>query len=72
MFAARYKKIGLKIGYYRRMRELTQVQLADKVGITSTYLSRIERGETCGTSLSVYWQIADALGVTFEDLSKDD
>lgn len=71
VFASRYKNIGLKIGYYRRMRGLTQEQLAEKVGISLTYIGRIERGATSGAALSVYWRIAEALDVTFEDLSRE-
>jgi len=72
MFDDRYKRIGLRIGYYRRMKNLTQIELAEKVGISSTYLSRIERGMSTGTSLDVYWKIAEILEVDFETLCKSD
>ena len=41
MFAMRYKMIGLKIAYYRKLRGYTQEYLAGKIGITRTYLSQI-------------------------------
>lgn len=72
LFASRYRTIGLKIGYYRRAKNLTQVELADQVGISSQYLSRIERGLGTGASLDIYWKIAEVLGVTFEDFSKSE
>lgn len=44
MYEKRYKKIGAKILYFRKIRGLTQEQLAEKVGITAKYLSRVETG----------------------------
>ena len=38
----RYIQIGLKISYYRKLNELTQEQLAERIGIASKYLSQIE------------------------------
>jgi transcriptional regulator with XRE-family HTH domain len=37
--------IGPAIRHYRREAGLTQAELADLVGITSTYLSRLEKGQ---------------------------
>ena len=48
----RYKMIGLKIAYYRKMRGYTQGQLAGKIGISTTYLGQIERGNN-GKSYSL-------------------
>ena len=36
--------LGLNITYYRRARNLTQSQLAERANISSNYLSQIERG----------------------------
>lgn len=44
MFASKYKKIGAKIVFYRKLKSMTQEKLADEVGITPQYLSRIENG----------------------------
>ncbi|MBQ6712356.1 MAG: helix-turn-helix transcriptional regulator, partial [Selenomonadales bacterium] len=41
----------------------TQVQLAEKIGISSNYLSRIERGKREKYSLRVLVMAADALDV---------
>lgn len=69
MFAMRYKKIGAKIVYYRRLRGLKQEQLAEAVGITPQYLSRIENGGySKSISLMTLMRIADKLGVTMSDL----
>lgn len=45
MFAMRYKKIGVKIVYYRMLQSMSQEQLAEKVGISPSYLSKIENGK---------------------------
>ena len=69
MFAGRYKKIGAKIVYYRKMRNLTQEELAEKVGITPQYLSRIENGGySKNVSLSTLMKIAGVLDVTMSQL----
>lgn len=52
VFAMRYKMIGLKIAYYRKLRGYTQNQLAGKIGISTTYLGQIERGNN-GKSYSL-------------------
>ncbi len=36
--------IGLRIAYFRKLRNLTQVDLANKVSINKNYLSHIEEG----------------------------
>lgn len=64
MFAMRYKMIGLKIAYYRKMRGYTQEYLAGKVGITRTYLGQIERGNKGKSySLETLLLIAEALDI---------
>lgn len=64
MFAVRYKKIGAKIVYYRKIRNLRQEELAEEVGITPQYLSRIENGGyTKSVSLSTLMKIAEKLGI---------
>ena len=44
----------------RRALQLTQKELADRIGKERTYISRIEKGET-DMQLSSFFQIADAL-----------
>ena len=71
MFAARYKKLGLKIQYIRKLRGLKQADLASVVGISASYLSEIECGTKTGCPLSIYWRIAEALEVEFEELLRE-
>lgn len=65
MFAMRYKMIGLKIAYYRKMRGYTQGQLASKIGISTTYLGQIERGNN-GKSYSLETLLSIAVGLEID------
>lgn len=65
VFAMRYKMIGLKIAYYRKMRGYTQGQLAGKVGISTTYLGQIERGNN-GKSYSLETLLSIAVGLDID------
>lgn len=40
------KKVGQRFKQYREKAGLTQEELAEKVGLNSNYISRIERGES--------------------------
>lgn len=69
MFALKYKEIGLKIAYYRKKKGYTQTQLAEMVGISSNYLSLIERGNKGQSySMETLFKIAEALEITVSEL----
>lgn len=69
MFAIQYKKLGARIVYYRKINCFTQEKLAEKVGISPQYLSRIENGNyPKSVSLSTLMRIAKALGITISEL----
>lgn len=71
LFALKYKEIGLKIAYYRKKKGYTQAQLAEMVGISSNYLSLIERGNKGQSySMETLFKIAEALDVNVNDLLK--
>ena len=55
--------LGLNITYYRRAKKITQAELAEKVNITSNYLSQIERGLKT-VSLPILMDIAAHLGIS--------
>lgn len=66
----RYKvniKLGKKIKKFRQERKMSQEELADKVGLHYTSLSRIERGEANSPVYTVY-KIAQALKKSLKDL----
>ena len=67
--SVRYKNIGLKIAELRAKRGLTQQQLADKIGISKSYLSKIESPNTIKSfSLDVLFSISDELDINITDL----
>jgi len=59
----KYKQLGLNIAYYRKQRNLSQLQLAELVNISRTHMSRIETAD-CAVSLDVVFDICDALCIT--------
>lgn len=61
------KKIGAKIAALRKDRNMTQEQLAEKIGVTVQHLGAIERGKA-NTTLNRLDRIADALGCSSYDL----
>ena len=71
VFTAKYVQIGAKIRYYRTIRMLEQIALADRLGITSQYLSKIERG-TAKPSTDLLFLIAQELNVDITKLMKED
>ena len=40
--AEKYRQIGLKVAYFRKLRGLTQEELAEQVGLTPAYIGHIE------------------------------
>lgn len=62
--AEHYKQIGLNIAFYRKLKGLTQLQLAEQIGISRTHMSNIEAPlMTKPMSLEVLLNIADALEI---------
>ncbi|MBQ8210163.1 MAG: helix-turn-helix transcriptional regulator [Clostridia bacterium] len=55
--------IGSRIREARNLSKLTQEQLAESVGVGTTYISDIERGKKF-PSLSLFIKIVDSLGVS--------
>lgn len=62
--AERHKKVGLKISYYRKVKGLTQEQLADRLNMHLTTIGAIE-APNMGKSLSLdtLFNIADVLDI---------
>lgn len=72
MYEERYKIIGGKIKYYRKLRGLTQEQLGEKVGITAKYLSRIECGQYHqSVSLPTFMRIIEMLEIKLSKFFED-
>lgn len=67
----RFIQLGIAISTLRRIRGLSQEQLAEKANISRSLLSNIEAPNMAyGFSLDVFYNIADALGIAPEDLIK--
>lgn len=62
-----YFEIGQRIRKYRKAHNLSQEELAEKVGISTTHMSHIETGNT-KLSLPVLVDIAVALEVNTDEL----
>ena len=65
-----YYKIGQRIRKTRKAQQLSQEQLAEKIGISTTHMSHIETGNT-KLSLSVLVDISRTLGVDTDALLFD-
>ena len=60
----RYRQLGLKIAYYRRLRGLTQAALAEKIGKATAFIGQVEAPKVQRTiSLDTLFDIADALDI---------
>lgn len=71
MFAMKFKTIGTNILLYRKERGYTQEVLAEKAGISTSYLGQIERGNKGKSfAMETLFAIAKALEVEPEELIK--
>ena len=61
-----YRKLGLNIAY-RKARKLTQLQVAEKLGIDRSHMSAIELA-AAGVSLDVIFRLCDIVEVARKDL----
>lgn len=59
-----YKLIGLNIAYYRKLKGMTQLQLAETANISRTHISNIEATNMpTSISLETLFAIAKALDI---------
>lgn len=54
--------IGLNIAYYRKAKKYTQKDIADKLIVDESYISKVETGAT-GISIPVLFDFAEAIGI---------
>lgn len=60
----KYRRIGLKISYYRRLRGMTQEQLAEKVDKNLAFIGAVEAPNINRiASLDTLFDIAEALDI---------
>ncbi len=59
-----YLQLGLTVGYYRKLKGLTQENLAKAVGLSRTHISNLEAPNMpVSISLEKLFDIADVLGI---------
>ena len=59
-----YTKLGLNIAYYRKLKGLTQLKLAESINISRTHMSNIEAPNIpTSISLETLFNIADTLDI---------
>ena len=64
-------KFGKKVRYFRKIRNFSQEELAERSELHRTYIGSVERGERNITLLNAD-KIAKALSVTLVELVTDD
>ena len=62
-----YEEIGKRIRKYRKLKNLSQEELAEKIDISTTHMSHIETGST-KLSLQVLVDLSKVLEVNTDDL----
>lgn len=62
--------LGIRIREARKLRKVTQGQLAEKIGVTDVYISEIERGNKM-PSIPVFIAIVEALDISADYLLRD-
>ena len=66
---SKYKQLGLKIAYYRKMKGYTQDELAEKLDINAAFLGHVEAPNIDkAISLDTVLHIADLLDVPRDKL----
>ena len=64
------KIVGNNLRFYRMKRNMTQEELAEKVGVSISFCANIERGKK-GVSMFALRDFADALDITVNQLLYD-
>lgn len=63
-YAEKYKEIGLKIAYYRKLRGYSQMKLAELIDVSRTHLSNIEApNKPTSISLDLLFRISEVLDI---------
>ena len=65
-YRERFRILGLRIAYYRKMRGMTQEQFAEAIGRSVSFVSQIE-----GVSLETLFLMSEKLGISMARLFED-
>lgn len=74
-FREKFRVLGLRIAYYRRLRGLTQEELAQAIGRSTSFVSQIEANNSAsvkGVSLETLFLVSEKLGVPVSKLFEDE
>ncbi len=64
IYQDRFRQVGLKIAYYRKLRGITQEQLAEAINMSTVFISHVEApGIDKTVSLGTLFAIADVLDI---------
>ena len=66
MYAA--ERFRQRLADFRRRLDLTQAELAERIGLTREVVASWEQGRTIGEEVSRLVAVADALNVSLDDL----
>ena len=70
---SKYKQLGLKIGYYRKLKGFTQEELAERIGKSTSFIGAVEAPNINRTiSLDTLFDIAEVLEISPYKLLKFD
>ena len=74
VYKSQYLQLGLKISYYRKLKGLTQEQLAEKIDCTPAFIGHVEAPNISkAISMDMLFNIANALDVpAYKFLKFDD
>lgn len=70
---SKYKQLGLKIGYYRKLKGLTQEELAERIDKSTSFIGAVEAPNINRTiSIDTLFDIAEVLEISPYKLLKFD
>ena len=73
-YRERFRILGLRIAYYRKMRGMTQEQFAEAIVRSVSFVSQIEANnaaEVKGVSLETLFLMSEKLGISMARLFED-
>lgn len=63
------KILGKRIRELRKSKNLTQFELAEKIGLSTNFIGMVERGER-NTTVDKIFKLAEAFNITMEEFFK--
>lgn len=71
-YQEQFIKFGLKVQYYRKLRGLTQEAFADELGMSWSFIAKIESPtHAFGVSMETMFKIAEVLNIHVSKLFED-